>query len=179
MPRNLRSLIGGTLKNFAVDVINHKFIFTATILAIVATALILGNDGISAGDVLIIIDVALVFIIVWRLLLTRASKTIKSVDDFRQRVSNGRVPTLVQFFSPYCVGCMAAKPIVDKLEKDFGAKLQVFRLSIDEEPGAGLMREYNVLFTPTFVLFDKAGQKIREGVLMFDRNGFVRDIERA
>jgi thiol-disulfide isomerase/thioredoxin len=167
------------LKNFVVDVINHKFIFTATILAMVVTALILGNDGISATDVLIIIGVALFFIITWRMLLTRASKIIKSVEDFRARVANGRVPTLVQFFSPYCVGCMASKPIVDKLEKDFGAKLQVFRLSIDEEPGAGLMAEYKVLFTPTFILFDKTGQRIREGVLMFDRDGFVRDIERA
>ena len=165
------------MKSFFVDVINHKFIFTFTILATVTTGILAGRDGLSPFDVFVVIAVALGCVGLWRLLLTQSSKLVTTVDEFRSRVANGRVPTLVQFYSPYCVGCMAAKPMVDQLEKDYRSKLQVFRLSIDEEPGASLMADYNVLFTPTFILFDKEGKRVSGSVLVLDRSRIVQDLE--
>ena len=167
------------MKSFFVDVINHKFIFTFTILATVITGVVVAQNGMTLPDIAIVLGVGFVCFAVWRLLLTQSSRTIKTVDDFRNAVSNNKVPTLVQFYSPYCVGCMAAKPMVDQLEKDYRSKLQVYRLSIDEEPGASLMSELNVLFTPTFILFDKLGNQISGSVLMLDRNRIVHDLEHS
>src|SRR5258706_6858835 len=166
------------MKSFFVDVINHKFIFTFTILATITSAILVARDGVSVIDAGIVLGVALICVAVWRLLLTKGSRNIKTVDDFRHAVTNNKVSTLVQFYSPYCVGCMAAKPMVDQLEKDYRSSLQVFRLSIDDEPGATLMSDYSVLFTPTFILFDKLGNKISGSVLMLDRNRIVHDLEK-
>lgn len=52
---------------------------------------------------------------------------------------------------------MAAKPIVDGIEKQHAGNLIVFRINVQDETMRPLLKTYAFQFTPTFILFDPAG----------------------
>jgi thioredoxin 1 len=58
------------------------------------------------------------------------------------------------------MGCMAAKPIVDGIEREHGQRLKVIRVNIQDPPGQALAGLYQFEFTPTFVLFDGEGREV-------------------
>jgi thioredoxin-related protein len=58
------------------------------------------------------------------------------------------------------MGCMAAKPIVDRLESDVEGRLTVIHLNIQEPAGRILGERYGFKYTPTFVLLDGEGRQI-------------------
>jgi thioredoxin-related protein len=55
---------------------------------------------------------------------------------------------------------MAAKPIVDGIEKQHADDLTVIRVNVQDEAMQPLMETYAFQFTPTFILFDPAGEEI-------------------
>lgn len=57
------------------------------------------------------------------------------------------------------MGCMAARPIVDRLESDYAGRLVVIRLNIQDPAGKILGERYGFKYTPTFVLLDAQGQQ--------------------
>ena len=48
---------------------------------------------------------------------------------------------------------MAAKPIVDGIERVHEGKLTVIRLNIQDPAGEALLERYEFRFTPTFIFF--------------------------
>jgi hypothetical protein len=57
---------------------------------------------------------------------------------------------------------MAMRPVVDGIERQYADRLRVVRVNIQEPAGAQLSREWDVMFTPTFLLFDERGaEKLR------------------
>lgn len=58
------------------------------------------------------------------------------------------------------MGCMAARPIVDRLEKDFEGRLIVIRLNIQDPVGKILGERYGFKYTPTFVFLDAEGRQL-------------------
>jgi len=55
---------------------------------------------------------------------------------------------------------MAAKPIVDGIEKQHADDLNVIRVNVQDDAMQPLMKTYAFQFTPTFILFDPAGEEI-------------------
>jgi thiol-disulfide isomerase/thioredoxin len=68
-------------------------------------------------------------------------------------------PLLLELQSPFCLGCVAIKPALDRLESELRNKLVVRRVDIQSDEGRELMKQYNIKYTPTFVLFDAAGNE--------------------
>jgi thioredoxin 1 len=68
-------------------------------------------------------------------------------------------PVLLEIQSPYCLGCVAMKPAVDRLEEELRDKLIVRRVDIQSAEGRQLVKQYGIEFTPTFLLFDAAGKE--------------------
>ena len=68
-------------------------------------------------------------------------------------------PVLLEVQSPYCLGCVAIKPAVDRLENESRGKLRVQRVDIQSAEGQKLVSFYGIEFTPTFILFDSAGKE--------------------
>ena len=167
------------MHDFLVDVVNHRFVITLSITLIVAAAIVLFQDGVQALDLLILAGIAAVCFVIWRLLVTRGTEEISTVTAFQDAIRNGERPTLVQFYSPYCAGCLAMKPIVDQLEAEAGERLQIIKLNIDTPPGRSLVDNYGVLFTPTFLYFDRYGNKVRDSVLVLDRARILYELEHA
>ncbi|MEE9216542.1 MAG: thioredoxin family protein [Anaerolineales bacterium] len=59
---------------------------------------------------------------------------------------------------------MAAKPIVDGIERVHEGKLTVIRLNIQDPAGEALLERYEFRFTPTFIFFDGAGEELQRWV---------------
>jgi thioredoxin-related protein len=55
---------------------------------------------------------------------------------------------------------MAAKPVVDRLEREKAGRLQVIRLNYLEPVGREVGRRLGVRSTPTFIVFDAEGREI-------------------
>jgi len=73
-------------------------------------------------------------------------------------------PLLLEVQSPYCLGCVALKPIVDRLENQMRGRLTVRRVDIQSNEGRQLVEQYGIEFTPTFLLFDRFGKEHWRGV---------------
>lgn len=167
------------MRDLLLDIINHRSAITAAVLFLAIMALAFVRNGISIVEVLILMGVVVACFAVWRLRVTSPTRDIDSLQAFYRALRNGSRPTLVQLYSRYCGGCLAVKPTVDQLEAEAGERLQLIRLDIDQEPGRSLLEEYRVLFTPTFLYFDKDGNKVRESTLVLDRPRILYDLERA
>lgn len=68
-------------------------------------------------------------------------------------------PMLLEVQSPYCLGCVAVKPVVDRVEKELRGKLVVRRVDIQAAEGSRLADQYGIELTPTFIFFDTAGNE--------------------
>jgi thiol-disulfide isomerase/thioredoxin len=69
------------------------------------------------------------------------------------------LPLLLEMQSPYCLGCVAIKPAVDRLENELRGRLVLRRVDIQSAEGRKLARQYGIKMTPTFVFFDGSGQE--------------------
>ena len=70
---------------------------------------------------------------------------------------------------------MAAKPIVDGIENEHAASLEVIKLNVQDPAAKALAEEFGFRYTPTFILFDPEGNEIRRWVGAVD-SGEVRDL---
>ena len=59
-------------------------------------------------------------------------------------------PLLLEMQSPYCLGCVAIKPAVDRLESELHGRLVLRRVDIQSAEGRKLARQYGIELTPTF-----------------------------
>jgi thiol-disulfide isomerase/thioredoxin len=69
-------------------------------------------------------------------------------------------PVLVEFYSDYCAGCLAARPTLDTLERELKDDLQVIRLDVASSAGRELGGQLGLRVTPTFILFDIQGHEV-------------------
>ena len=60
------------------------------------------------------------------------------------------------------------KPVVDELENELMDQVLFIRLNIQEEVGRELAPVYGFEFTPTFILFDGAGNELWRDVGAID-----------
>ncbi|MFQ5922688.1 MAG: thioredoxin fold domain-containing protein [Anaerolineales bacterium] len=56
---------------------------------------------------------------------------------------------------------MAAKPIVDGIEREHEDRLKVIRLNIQDPAGEALLERFEFRFTPTFIFFDETGEEVQ------------------
>ncbi len=59
---------------------------------------------------------------------------------------------------------MAAKPIVDGIERVHEGRLKVIRLNVQDPAGEALLERFEFRFTPTFIFFDEAGEELQRWV---------------
>lgn len=95
-------------------------------------------------------------------LLRPGLSDVSSAQAARTIVGNGK-PTLIEFFSNYCIGCMTVRPALDTLIADiqtsFPDAINVLRIDIHTDFGRELRDIYGFSYTPEFILFNPQGQE--------------------
>jgi thiol-disulfide isomerase/thioredoxin len=87
------------------------------------------------------------------------------------------LPALLEFESPYCLGCMAAQPTVDQIQRQYGAELQVVQVNVLESAAEPLLAHYGFQYTPTFIFIDRSGTEIWRSVGALDPQQVADSLE--
>lgn len=85
------------------------------------------------------------------------SSGINHVTDasFEQEVLKSAGPVLVDFWAEWCGPCKMIGPILEEISGEYGTKIKVAKLNIDENPQTP--PKYGIRGIPTLMLF-KNGQ---------------------
>jgi thioredoxin 1 len=81
------------------------------------------------------------------------SENISHVTDatFEPDVLKSETPVLVDYWAEWCGPCKAIAPILDEVAKEYGGKLKVMKLNVDENHQ--VPKKYNIRGIPTLMLF--------------------------
>ena len=81
------------------------------------------------------------------------SEHIHHVTDanFKSEVLDSGLPVLVDYWAEWCGPCKALAPLLEDLAKDYGGKLKIAKVNVDENQQ--LARKYNIKAIPTLMLF--------------------------
>jgi thioredoxin 1 len=80
-----------------------------------------------------------------------------SADSFQREVIDADTPVLVDFTAVWCGPCKMLDPIVKELAQDWGQKVKIVKLDVDNDPEVAM--QYQVMGVPTLMLF-KDGQPV-------------------
>ena len=87
-----------------------------------------------------------------------ADPTILSDADFTDTISGGK-PVLVDFWAEWCGPCKLIAPVLEEISAEYGDKLTIAKLNIDENPRSAA--SYDVMSIPTMVVFQDGVEKKR------------------
>jgi thioredoxin 1 len=79
--------------------------------------------------------------------------TIKHINDasFDLDVLKSEAPVLVDYWAEWCGPCKMIAPILEEVSRDYGEKLQVTKLNVDENQAVAA--KYGIRGIPTLMLF--------------------------
>ena len=72
-------------------------------------------------------------------------------DTFDELVLQADLPVLVDFWAEWCGPCKMIGPILEEIAKDYGGKLLVAKLNIDENTATA--PKFGIKALPTLLLF--------------------------
>ncbi len=96
-------------------------------------------------------------------------------NDFQKEVLDSPLPTLVDFWAPWCGPCRALAPIIEEIATDFKGRLNVVKVNTDESNEVAM--RYSIRSIPTVMLF-KGGQVVESIVGALPKRHFVDTIQK-
>jgi len=105
------------------------------------------------------------------------SKLVVEAGDttFKGEVLDSKVPTLVDFWAPWCGPCRALGPVIEEIATEFDGKLKVVKVNTDESQEVAM--RHNIRSIPTVLLF-KNGQVVETIVGAMPKRHFVDMVQK-
>ncbi|MEK9176648.1 MAG: thioredoxin [Patescibacteria group bacterium] len=95
-------------------------------------------------------------------------------SNFEEEVLKSDMPVLVDFWAEWCGPCKIVDPVVHELSSEYGGKLKVGKLNVDENQVSS--QTYNVMSIPTLLIFKK-GQPVKSMVGAQSKENFKKAID--
>lgn len=93
--------------------------------------------------------------------------------NFEQEVLKSDIPVLVDFWAVWCQPCRIVDPVIHELAEEYGGKLKVGKLNVDENQ---IPADFNVMSIPTIMLF-KNGQPVKSVIGAQPKESFKKAID--
>jgi len=74
-------------------------------------------------------------------------------ENFGAEVLSASTPVLVDFWAEWCGPCKMIAPVLDELAEEYGGRVKIGKVNIDEQQG--LAAQYGIRAIPTLLMFDK------------------------
>ncbi len=105
-----------------------------------------------------------------------ASHEVRQVHDadFESSVIQSGKPVLVDFWADWCQPCHQIAPAVQALAEEYGDRVRVAKLNVDENPASAA--KYGIRSIPALLLF-KDGQVVKQMVGVRPKQEIARGIE--
>lgn len=101
---------------------------------------------------------------------------IATESNFKDTVLSSAQPVLVDFWAEWCGPCKMIAPVLDELATEYGGKIKIAKVNIDENQN--LAAQYRVTAIPTLLVF-KDGQVLEQMVGAKSKRDLKASLDKA
>jgi thioredoxin 1 len=88
-----------------------------------------------------------------------AGITTLTDSTFDEEVKSSEQPVLVDFWAEWCGPCKMLAPTLDQISQDYGGRLKIAKLNVDDCPETAA--RFQVMSIPTLILFKDGEASLR------------------
>ena len=93
-------------------------------------------------------------------------------SNYVNEIKESDVPVVLDFWAPWCGPCKAITPVLEKLEQEYGSKVKIGKVNIDDEPA--LAQAFRVRSIPMIVTI--VDGEVQEQSVGFRGEGPLREM---